>query len=72
MNNPVCDIKTGLFLEYKRRSEAYSAALSKLSHQVAGASKVEYEKLRFVTEQARNRTREARDGLKAHAQEHGC
>jgi hypothetical protein len=72
MQNPVCHVKTSLFREYQTESEAYSAAVSKLTHKVAGASKIEYERLRFTAEQARKRTRRAKDELHAHTQEHGC
>jgi hypothetical protein len=72
MNNPVCDVKTGLFLEYQTASEAYSVAISRLTHKVAAASQVEYERLRFTAEQARKRTRVAKEGLQTHTHEHGC
>jgi len=72
MDNPVCDVKTGLFLEYQSASEAYSAAISKLSRKAFEASKAEYEKLRLTAEHARKQTRKAKDGLLAHTQHHGC
>jgi hypothetical protein len=72
MENLVCDVKKGLFSEYQNASEAYSAAILKLTRNLIGASKAEYDKLRATTEQARKRTRDAKDGLEAHTQEHGC
>jgi hypothetical protein len=72
MDNPVCDLKTSLFLEYQTASEAYSAAIFKLSRKAIGASTAEYERLRLTAEYARKRTRKAKDGLIAHTQNHGC
>jgi hypothetical protein len=72
MENPVCDLKTCLFLEYQTASEAYSAAIFKLSRKGVGASQAEYERLRLMAEQARKRTRKAKEGLLAHTQHHGC
>jgi hypothetical protein len=72
VHDPICDVKTSLFREYQSASKAHSAAVSKLTHKVTEASPIEYERLCFRAEQARKRTREAKNGLEIHTQEHGC
>jgi hypothetical protein len=72
MHDPICDIKTSLFREYQSASQAYSAAVSKLTHKVTEASPIEYKRLCFTAKEARKRTREAKNGLEVHTLEHGC
>ena len=72
MEQPTCDIKTRLLVEYQESTEAYSKAVVDLARSVGKISRVEYEKLRFATELARTRAQESRNELETHTYEHRC
>src|SRR5262245_8529083 len=69
---PLCDVKTALLMAYQHASIAYSKAVSELSHYAGTIPRVEYERLRVVTERAREACTAAREALQVHTCEHGC
>jgi len=68
----ICPEKTRLLLEYHRKTESYSAAVSDLVNKVGIVSKPEYDRLDRITEETRRGSCEARTLLERHIADHYC
>jgi hypothetical protein len=67
-----CSIKTALLSAWQSAAGVYSQAVAELSRQIGVLPKPEYEKLKQITENARQRSLYTQANLEAHIREHGC
>jgi hypothetical protein len=67
-----CEKKTTLLQEYQRTTKVYSNAVADLAKNIGVVSKLEYERLHQITEEARHESFAARDRLDRHIAEHHC
>jgi hypothetical protein len=67
-----CPTKTALLAAWHKAAEVYSKAVAELSRQIGIISKDDYENLKRVAEDARERSIEAQAALEAHIEDHGC
>jgi hypothetical protein len=67
-----CPTKTLLLAAWHSAAEVYSKTVAELSRQIGILSKDDYEKLKYIAEDARHRSMAAQANLEAHVQGHGC
>ena len=59
-------------LAYQAETQSYSAAVATLNDRIGRSSKIEYDAIYTMAEDARIRAENARESLERHATEHGC
>src|ERR1041385_4985539 len=67
-----CAEKVQLLQEYQKATEAYSVAVTDLAEKIGVVPKVEYDRLKKLTEICRHRSSHALDRLDRHTADHGC
>jgi hypothetical protein len=67
-----CETKTNLLLTWQTATDGYTRAVSALSHGIGAISSDEYDRLCLAVENARERSKEARNDFQAHVEQHHC
>jgi hypothetical protein len=67
-----CSIKTRLLAEWNNAAKAYSKTVAELANQIGEVSEGDYERLKQLTERARQLSKDAKTRLDGHMFEHGC
>ena len=67
-----CEEKQRLLRAYQAETQGYSAAVATLNNRIGRSSKIEYDALYTIAEDARIRVENAREALGMHTTEHGC
>jgi hypothetical protein len=71
-NLMICDEKARLAAEYNVATAKFSEAVAELQRTIGTSTKVEYEHLQRVSDEARVKSEQARLALEQHLAAHGC
>ena len=68
----MCPVKERLIQKYNDATKNYSRALNTLRAKMGTSSKPQYQQMLQESEEARERSEQARLALQRHVSEHGC
>lgn len=72
VQSPDCEQKKELLNAYCKAAQRYSIAVEALVAARSRAPRKDYERMRRMSERAREKVEEARISLEGHVAEHGC
>ena len=71
-NQPICEEKRRLLVQYDAATQAYFRAMTDLRAKIGTSPKAVYDRLFEATESARSRSEFARTALLQHIRAHNC